>query len=127
MFTVSFSGLDTIVCCDGSHIRQIADNLLSNALKFTPHGEVRLEAEYLYGELCISVRDTGVGISAEEKERIFGAFERLDNARGIPGFGLGLAITKSAVLMHKGSLTVTSTEGQGSCFLVKIPLMYIAS
>ena len=86
MFTVSFSGLDTIVCCDGSHIRQIADNLLSNALKFTPHGEVRLEAEYLYGELCISVRDTGVGISAEEKERIFGAFERLDNARGIPGF-----------------------------------------
>lgn len=49
------------------------------------------------------------------------------HSREIGGTGLGLAITKSAVLMHKGSLTVTSTEGQGSCFLVKIPLTYIAS
>ena len=122
MFTVSFSGLDTIVCCDGSHIRQIADNLLSNALKFTPHGEVRLEAEYLYGELCISVRDTGVGISAEEKERIFGAFERLDNARGIPGFGLGLAITARLVSEMRGRVEVKSVPGEGSRFSVFLPV-----
>ena len=122
MFTVSFSGLDTIVCCDGSHIRAIADNLLSNALKFTPHGEVRLEAEYLYGELCISVRDTGVGISAEEKERIFGAFERLDNARGIPGFGLGLAITARLVSEMRGRVEVKSVPGEGSRFSVFLPV-----
>ena len=122
MFTVSFSGLDTVVCCDGSHIRQIADNLLSNALKFTPHGEVRLEAEYLYGELCISVRDTGVGISAEEKERIFGAFERLDNARDIPGFGLGLAITARLVSEMRGRVEVKSAPGEGSRFSVFLPV-----
>lgn len=122
MLTVSFSGLATIVCCDGSHIRQIADNLLSNALKFTPHGEVRLEAEYLYGELCISVRDTGVGISAEEKERIFGAFERLDNARDIPGFGLGLAITARLVSEMRGRVEVKSVPGEGSRFSVFLPV-----
>ena len=122
MFTVSFSGLDTVVCCDGSHIRQIAGNLLFNALKFTPHGEVRLEAEYLYGELCISVRDTGVGISAEEKERIFGAFERLDNARDIPGFGLGLAITARLVSEMRGRVEVKSVPGEGSRFSVFLPV-----
>lgn len=122
MLTVSFSGLATIVCCDGSHIRQIADNLLSNALKFTPHGEVRLEAEYLYGELCISVRDTGVGISAEEKERIFGAFERLDNARDIPGFGLGLAIMARLVSEMRGRVEVKSVPGEGSRFSVFLPV-----
>lgn len=122
MFTVSFSGLDTVVCCDGSHIRQIAGNLLSNALKFTPHGEVRLEAEYLYGELCISVRDTGVGISAEEKERIFGAFERLDNARDIPGFGLGLAIMARLVSEMRGRVEVKSAPGEGSRFSVFLPV-----
>ena len=67
-FTASFSGLDAIVCCDSSHIRQIAGNLLSNALKFTFHGEVRLEAEYRPGNLRIVVRDTGVGINAKKKE-----------------------------------------------------------
>lgn len=121
-FTVSLSGLDVVVCCDSSHIRQIAGNLLSNALKFTPHGEVRLEAEYLYGELSISVRDTGVGISAEEKERIFGAFERLDNARNIPGFGLGLAITARLVSEMRGRVEVKSAPGEGSRFSVFLPV-----
>ena len=121
-FTVSLSGLDVVVCCDSSHIRQIAGNLLSNALKFTPHGEVRLEAEYLYGELSISVRDTGVGISAEEKERIFGAFERLDNARNIPGFGLGLAITARLVSEMRGRVEVKSAPGEGSRFSVFLPI-----
>ena len=69
------------------------------------------------------------GMTKEDLKHIFERFYRVDksHSREIGGTGLGLAITKSAVLMHKGSLTVTSTEGQGSCFLVKIPLMYIAS
>ena len=78
------------------------------------------------GDLLIHA---GKGIDKEDIKHIFERFYRVDksHSREIGGTGLGLAITKSAVLMHKGSLTVTSTEGQGSCFLVKIPLTYIAS
>ena len=120
-FTASFSGLDAIVCCDSSHIRQIAGNLLSNALKFTFHGEVRLEAEYRPGNLRIVVRDTGVGINAKERERIFGAFERLDSARNIPGFGLGLAITVRLVYEMQGRVEVESVPSEGSRFSVFLP------
>lgn len=67
VFTASFSGLDVIVSCDSSHIRQIVGNLLSNALKFTFHWKVLLEAEYRQGNLRISVLDTGMGIGLEEK------------------------------------------------------------
>lgn len=121
-FTTSFSGLNAVVCCDSSHIRQISGNLLSNALKFTLHGEVCLEVEYSYGELYISVRDTGVGISSEEKERIFGAFERLDSARNIPGFGLGLTITIRLVSEMRGCVKVKSVPGEGSRFSVFLPV-----
>lgn len=121
-FTASFSGLDAIVCCDSSHIRQIAGNLLSNALKFTFHGEVRLEAEYRPGNLRIVVRDTGVGINAKERERIFGAFERLDSARNIPGFGLGLAITVRLVSEMQGRVEVESVPSEGSRFSVFLPV-----
>lgn len=121
-FTASFSGLGATICCDGSHIRQITDNLLSNALKFTFHGEVRLEAEYQPGNLRIAVRDTGVGINAEEKERIFGAFERLDSARNIPGFGLGLAITARLISEMRGRVEVESIPGEGSRFSVFLPV-----
>lgn len=121
-FTASFSGLDATVCCDGSHIRQITDNLLSNALKFTFHGKVRLEAEYQPGNLRITVRDTGVGINAEEKERIFGAFERLDSARNIPGLGLGLAITARLISEMRGRVEVESIPGEGSRFSVFLPV-----
>ena len=121
-FTASFSGLDAIVCCDSSHIRQIAGNLLSNALKFTFHGEVRLEAEYRPGNLRIVVRDTGVGINAKERERIFGAFERLDSARNIPGFGLGLAITVRLVYEMQGRVEVESVPSEGSRFSVFLPV-----
>lgn len=122
VFTASFSGLDTTVCCDGSHIRQIIDNLLSNALKFTFHGEVHLEAEYRPGNLRIAVWDTGVGISVEEKERIFGEFERLDSARNIPGFGLGLAITARLISEMCGRVEVESVPGEGSRFSVFLPV-----
>lgn len=116
-FTTSFSGLNAVVCCDNLHIRQISGNLLSN-VKFTLHGEVCLEVEYSYGELHISVRDTGVGISSEEKERIFGAFERLDSARNIPGFGLGLAITARLISEMYGRVEVKNIPSEGSRFSV---------
>ena len=122
-FTASFSGLDVMVNCDSSHIRQIVGNLLSNALKFTFHGKVLLEVEYRAGNLYISVLDTGMGIGLEEKKRIFGAFERLDNARNIPGFGLGLAITARLVSSMQGHVEVESVPGEGSRFSVFLPIL----
>ena len=123
VFTASFSGLDVMVNCDSSHIRQIVGNLLSNALKFTFHGKVLLEVEYRAGNLHISVLDTGMGIGLEEKKRIFGAFERLDNARNIPGFGLGLAITARLVSSMQGHVEVESVPGKGSRFSVFLPIL----
>ena len=122
-FTASFSGLDVMVNCDSSHIRQIVGNLLSNALKFTFHGKVLLEVEYRPGNLHISVLDTGMGIALEEKKRIFGAFERLDNARNIPGFGLGLAITARLVSLMQGHVEVESVPGECSRFSVFLPML----
>ena len=108
----------------------IMTNLVENAIKYNKdHGWVKvvLDADHQY--FTFEVSDSGIGIPEESLAHICERFYRVDksHSREIGGTGLGLAITKSAVLMHKGSLTVTSTEGQGSCFLVKIPLMYIAS
>ena len=108
----------------------IMTNLVENAIKYNKdHGWVKviLDADHQY--FTFEVSDSGIGIPAEALAHICKRFYRVDksHSREIGVTGLGLAITKSAVLMHKGSLTVTSTEGQGSCFLVKIPLTYIAS
>lgn len=120
--TTGFSGLDAVVTGDRSGLRQILHNLLSNAVKFTRQGEIRLQAEYRDKELCFSVQDTGTGMTEEEKGRIFAAFERLDNARNIPGFGLGLAIASRLVSGMQGVLAVKSSPGEGSTFTVSLPL-----
>lgn len=117
-----FSGMNAIVSCDKGHLQQIVNNLLSNALKFTGKGHVLLEAMFHKGELCIKVQDTGTGMDNNEQKRIFDAFERLDNARNIPGFGLGLAITSRLVSQTGGSIRVESRPGEGSCFIVLLPL-----
>ena len=118
-----FSGMNAIVSCDKGHLQQIVNNLLSNALKFTGKGHVLLEAMFHKGELCIKVQDTGTGMDNNEQKRIFDAFERLDNARNIPGFGLGLAITSRLVSQTGGSIRVESRPGEGSCFSVLLPLI----
>lgn len=117
-----FSDMNAIVSCDKGHLQQIVNNLLSNALKFTGKGHVLLEAMFHKGELCIKVQDTGTGMDNNEQKRIFDAFERLDNARNIPGFGLGLAITSRLVSQTGGSIRVESRPGEGSCFIVLLPL-----
>ena len=117
-----YSGMDTVVSCDKGHLQQIVNNLLSNALKFTGKGYVRLEATFNVGELCIIVQDTGAGMNDGEQKRIFDAFERLDNARGVSGFGLGLAIVSQLVSQLGGSIGVESHPGKGSCFTVSLPL-----
>lgn len=117
-----FSGMDAVVYSDRGHLQQIVNNLLSNALKFTVKGYIRLEAAYHEGELCIRVQDTGTGMDEGDKQRIFDAFERLDNARGISGFGLGLAITSRLVSQMGGFIRVESRPDEGSCFIVLLPL-----
>ena len=122
LLSSGFSGTDVVVCGDKGHLQQIVNNLLSNALKFTKEGSVRLEAEYRRGELRLCVRDTGSGMDEKEAERIFTAFERLENARGVSGFGLGLAICSRLVSRMGGSIRVESRKGQGSEFIVLLPL-----
>lgn len=117
-----YSGMDTVVSCDKGHLQQIVNNLLSNALKFTGKGYIRLEATFNVGELCIIVQDTGAGMNDGEQKRIFDAFERLDNARDVSGFGLGLAIVSRLVSQLGGSIGVESHPGKGSCFTVSLPL-----
>ena len=80
------------------------------------------------GHTFLSVKDTGIGISPEHQERIFERFYRVDKARSreTGGSGLGLAITRNVVLMHKGAIKLSSKEGEGSTFTLRIPLNYIA-
>ena len=102
---------------DAFHIRQIADNLVSNALKFTNKGSVTIRADVRQGRLVFSVRDTGRGISREEKERIFGEFVRLSSAQGVDGFGLGLSIVDRLVKLLGGTISLESRLGEGSRFI----------
>lgn len=107
----------------------VMSNLVENAIKYNKeHGWVKvvLDADHQY--FTFEVSDSGIGIPEDCLAQIYERFYRVDksHSREIGGTGLGLAITKSAVLMHRGSITVTSTEGEGSTFLVKIPLNYIA-
>ena len=116
------AGADREVVGDAFRIRQIADNLVSNALKFTDRGSVTLRVDVADGQLTFSVRDTGRGIAPEERERIFAEFVRLRSARGVDGFGLGLSIVDRLVKLLGGSLSLDSTPGRGSRFLVTLPV-----
>jgi len=107
---------------DPFRIRQITENLLSNALKFTSKGHVVLQASWKENSLHLIVSDTGCGISSEEQAQIFQEFTRLKNAQGAEGFGLGLAITQKLVHLLKGNIRLTSEQGKGSRFEVCLPL-----
>lgn len=107
---------------DSQRLEQVLINLIHNAIKFTrPGGEVLLCAESGPGEVRFSVRDTGVGIPADEVSRIFERFYRVDKSRTGRGTGLGLSIAKHIVEAHKGRIWAESTEGQGSMFYFTIP------
>lgn len=113
---------DRIVVSDPMRIRQIVDNLISNALKFTQQGSVTVGCRIDGDNLQFTVADTGCGMSLEDTRRIFGSFVRLQSASGIEGFGLGLSIVDRAVRLLKGSIDVKSRRGEGSRFTVTIPV-----
>lgn len=111
---------------DPFRIRQIVENLLSNALKFTAAGGITLQAEYHGNQFVFSVSDTGCGMTASEQERIFKEFTRLSSAQGQEGFGLGLSITRKLVELLLGRIDIESTPGKGSTFKVSMPLPSIS-
>jgi PAS domain S-box-containing protein len=110
---------------DNARISQLLDNLISNALKFTPEkGRVDVRAHALDGSAVIEVRDSGIGIPVEEQERLFERFFRSSNAteRQIQGTGLGLAISKAIVDAHGGQINVASELNAGTTFRVSLPI-----
>lgn len=113
---------DEVVMGDRNLILRIGSNLLSNALKFTQKGSVKLITGYSDGNFILTVDDTGTGIDKEKQNRIFKPFERLGNAATQDGFGLGLAIVRSLAELMDGSITVESVPEKGSRFTVILPL-----
>ena len=113
---------DALVRTDKERILQIGNNLLSNAIKFTENGSVSLTMGYDNGMLTLIVEDTGTGMTEEEQQRVFGAFERLSNAVAKDGFGLGLSIVERIVAMFGGTIRLDSEKGKGSRFTVEIPM-----
>jgi signal transduction histidine kinase len=114
-----------LVSGDGARLAQLTDNLVGNAIKFTPPGgrvEVRVEREDRHVRLAVA--DSGIGISEADQDRIFDAFYRAADVtqQPIPGTGLGLAISKAIVEGHAGSIEVSSTEGHGTTFTVRLPV-----
>ena len=112
---------------DRVHVKQIINNLISNAIKYTNEGEINLTINCINKddncELVITCQDTGIGIKPEYINKLFGKFERLGVEKNttVEGTGLGLAITKKLIEMMGGKINVTSTYGKGSLFVVFLP------
>lgn len=114
---------------DEVKLTQVISNLVENAIKYNKeHGWVKVTLDADHQFFTVEVADSGIGIPEESIEHIYERFYRVDksHSREIGGNGLGLAITRSAVLMHRGSIKAVSEEGEGTTFTVKIPLTYIA-
>jgi signal transduction histidine kinase len=110
---------------DAARISQVLDNLVSNAIKYSPDGgHVLVSLEEQNGRLTCQVRDTGMGMSADDQAEVFTKFFRTSNVRrtNIPGVGLGLPISKAIVEAHGGTIEVDSALGQGTTFTFRVPV-----
>lgn len=115
-------GVDRMCQADAFRIRQIMNNLIGNAVKYTDRGTITVSAALNGSQLTMSVADTGSGMTESEQQRIFNAFTRLPDAQGKEGVGLGLSITREAVNMLGGTIRVVSQKGKGSKFTVTLPV-----
>ena len=111
---------------DEDRVREAVENLISNAVKYSSEGKtIFVKIEVLEAQLVISVKDEGLGLTGEDKEKLFGQFQRL-SARptgGEPSTGLGLALTKQIIEMHGGSVWADSLgKNLGSTFYIKLPI-----
>ena len=112
---------------DAFRIKQIVNNLVSNAIKYTDEGEVRVGITVLNGWMTLSVKDTGSGMTPEEQQSVFNAFTRLPGAQGKEGVGLGLTITREIVTLLGGRINVASTKGKGTTFRVCLPVKVVTN
>jgi len=118
-------GASATVSGDGTRLAQMLDNLISNAIKFTPNGgRVTVRAARRGSDALVEVVDTGAGIAESDYERVFDPFfrSRDANAKAVPGTGLGLTITKAIVEAHNGTIEVEKTPGGGTTFRVSLPV-----
>lgn len=114
---------DNMVCrSDAFRIKQLVNNLVGNAIKYTDEGKVTVSTAYMSGRLTIGVADTGCGMTTEEQQRVFNAFTRLPGAQRKEGVGLGLSIAREIVERLGGSINLVSRKGEGSKFTVVIPM-----
>lgn len=125
-FEIGYLEQETIIRGDPDQLMQVFDNLFDNAIKFTPPGgKIVISSQKIGPDIAIHVVDTGKGIPVDEQKRIFERFYQVDKARTSGhshGYGLGLAISKKILERHGGSISLTSKVGEGSHFVVKLPL-----
>ena len=112
---------------DAFRIKQIVNNLVSNAIKYTDEGEVRVGITVMNGWMTLSVSDTGCGMKPEELQSVFNAFTRLPGAQGKEGVGLGLTITREIVTLLGGRINVASAKGKGTTFRVCLPVKVVTN
>jgi signal transduction histidine kinase len=116
-------GASVEVQADPTRLRQIVANLVDNAVKYTPvGGKVSLGAETRDGRVCITVRDTGPGIAAEDQGKIWQRLYRGDHSRSQRGLGLGLSVVKALVEAHGGRVTAANQPAGGAVFTVELPV-----
>ncbi|HET8774748.1 MAG TPA: ATP-binding protein [Thermoanaerobaculia bacterium] len=123
--SMSVDAGDAVVVADPDRMRQVVDNLLSNALKYSAEGtDIDLEVQVVGSDMLTSVRDHGIGIPKDEIPQLFERFHRARNvsSRYYGGLGLGLYIARAIIEAHGGSISVQSVEGQGSTFTMRLPV-----
>lgn len=114
---------EIVGCLDAEKVEHIVENLLSNALKFTPAGgTVEVSVTEVDRQAVILIRDNGVGISDDDLPHIFERFHRIDTTHKTEGTGIGLSLTKELVEIHRGTITIESAVGEGTTFTVRLPL-----
>jgi len=113
-----------LIDCDSTRMEQVLNNLVSNAIKYSPNGgKVCVACSARNGRAILSVRDEGLGIAIEDRDKLFTPFARLNSTKdSIPGIGLGLSITRRLVEAHGGHIEVESAAGAGSTFHILLPL-----
>ena len=119
---------ESMLCrSDAFRIKQIVNNLVGNAIKYTDKGEVRVGVSIANRQLIISVKDTGCGMTPDELQTVFNAFTRLPGAQGKEGVGLGLTITREIVTLLGGEINMQSAKGKGSTFTVSLPVKIVTN